>query len=282
MVSALGIFAVGLGSALSASAYSYQASLPQAHSLKQFKQEFDDAYSVLKHYGGNGPWSEGVGYGIEREPPTGCAVDQVIMIHRHGERYPDSDARADMLVSLNKVYGANLTSYKGDLAFLGEWSSYLDDECLSGQESFSGPYAGLLSGYSQGTEYRARYGHLWNGTAVVPIFSSGYERIIETARKFGEGFFGYNYSTNAALNVVSESETQGANSLTPTCDVDNSTSICDSLTNLLPQFYVAAARLNSQNPGLKLNATDIYNLMRMLTLFHFLSFTCPILLRELY
>ena len=97
----------------------------------------------------------------------------------------------------------------------------------------------------------------------MPIFTSGYERVIESARSFGEGFFAYNYSTNAAINIISESETQGANSLTPTCDKDEDQKMCDELTNLMPQFYVAAARLNSQNPGLDINATDVYNLMRM-------------------
>lgn len=86
--------------------------------------------------------------------------------------------------------------------------------------------------------------------------------MIESARSFGEGFFAY-YSTNAAINIILESEAQGADSLTPTCDKDDDTKTCDDLTNLLPQFYVAAARLNSHNPGLSINASDVYILMRM-------------------
>ena len=67
-----------LASALSASAYTYTASDPRAHRVeKQFSQEFNDGYNVLKHYGGNGPYSTRPTYGIERDTPSGCEVDQV-------------------------------------------------------------------------------------------------------------------------------------------------------------------------------------------------------------
>lgn len=140
-----------LAIALPISAYTYHAANPRSYSPKQFSQEFRDKFSVLRHYGGNGPWSEGVSYGIERDTPSGCAVDQVIMIHRHGERYPDPGPRSDMLALLDKILAANITEFKGDLTFLNSWTSYLSDYCLSGRESFSGAYAGLLSTHSHRT-----------------------------------------------------------------------------------------------------------------------------------
>lgn len=228
-----------------------------------YVQEFYDGYSVLKHYGGNGPYSTRESYGIGREPPASCEVDQVIMLKRHGERYPDPSTGADFVKSLNKVYASTNKSFTGDLAFLNTWEYYVPpvyNYSLYAQESFSGPYAGLLSNYILGTEYRARYGHLWDKESVIPIFASGYERIIESARKFGEGFFGYNYSTNAALNIIPEDEGQGADSLTPTCVHDNDTAVCDALTGLLPELYVAAARFQAQ--GVNINASDVYYLMR--------------------
>ncbi|RAK89675.1 3-phytase B [Aspergillus costaricaensis CBS 115574] len=249
--------------ATGASAFSYGAAIPQSTQEKQFSQEFRDGYSILKHYGGNGPYSERVSYGIARDPPTGCEVDQVIMVKRHGERYPSPSAGKSIEEALAKVYSINTTEYKGDLAFLNDWTYYVPNECYYNAETTSGPYAGLLDAYNHGNDYKARYGHLWNGETVVPFFSSGYGRVIETARKFGEGFFGYNYSTNAALNIISESEVMGADSLTPTCDTDNDQTTCDNLTYQLPQFKVAAARLNSQNPGMNLTASDVYNLMVM-------------------
>ena len=251
-----------------ASAYS-GSNPPRAHQYfeKQFSQSFTDGYNTLKHIGGNGPYTDRTSYGISRDSPVGCMVDQVIMIHRHGERYILASTAAQVAASLAKIYGAKVSSYQGDLAFLNNGENSAKDESYYGLETFSGPYAGLLDGYNRGTQYRARYGHLWDGQSVVPIFTSNYERVIETARKFGEGFFQYNYSTNAAINIISESEERGADSLTPTCIHDNGTAKCYAILEdnllLMPQFSVAAARLNEQNPRINVNATDIYNLMSM-------------------
>lgn len=227
---------------------------------KQFSQQFRDNYSILKHYGGNGPYSERRSNGISRDPPASCAVDQVIMIKRHGERYPTPSLGAGIETTLSKLHDSNIT-YQGDLAFFNDWSYYVPNKCWYNAETSTGPYAGLLDGYNHGTEYRERYGHLWDGESVIPLWSSGYGRVIETARKFGEGFFGYNYSTNAALNVISEDERMGANSLTPICYKERDSGTCDALTNVMPLFKVAAERLNAQNPGLKVNETDVYYLM---------------------
>jgi acid phosphatase len=258
----VGFYASLLLCAAGANAFSHSAANPRSYLEKQFSQQFNEGFSILKHYGGNGPYSERTSYGIERDPPTGCAVDQVISILRHGERYPDPGTGAVFEQSLAKVYSSNITDWKEDLAFLNHWTYWVPNRCYYGAETWTGPYAGLLTAFRHGGEYRDRYGHLWDGTSVVPIFTSGYERVIETARKFGEGFFGYNYSTSAAINIISESAERGADSLTPTCDQDNDQGTCNKLTNLMPQFYVAAARINAQNPGLNINATDVYNLMR--------------------
>lgn len=232
-------------------------------SEKQFSQEFLDNYSILKHYGGNGPYSSRRSYGISREPPDSCSVDQVILIMRHGERYPSPDLGASIEAALAKIKSSNVSTYQGDLAFLNSWTYYVPNHCAYNAETSTGPYAGLLEAFKRGGDYRARYGHLRDGKSIVPIFAAGYQRIIATARKFGEGFFAANYSTNAAINIIPEAKEMGANSLTPTCDHDNDTSTCNSLTTVWPQFKVAAARLSSQNPGLDLNATDIYYLMCM-------------------
>ncbi|ANB12835.1 acid phosphatase PHO11 [Sugiyamaella lignohabitans] len=224
---------------------------------KQFSQQFYDNYNLLKHIGGNGPYSDSEGYGINRDAPASCEVSQVIMLHRHGERYPDPSVAQGMVGSFKKLKASNKTLV-GSLAFANSWETFLDNPDIWAEETVSGPYSGLLNGFHRGVVYRSRYGHLWNGENV-PIFSSGYERIVETARRFGEGFFGYNYSTNAYVNIIPEVADQGANSLTPTCFTGN-----DSPTpnlNNLTQFAVAAERLNRENVGLNLTVSDIYNLM---------------------
>ncbi|KAF9883673.1 acid phosphatase pho5 [Aspergillus nanangensis] len=251
----------GLAAASVASAGN--APLHQGFQQKQFEQTFYDGYNLLKYTGGLGPYSDRQSYGIDRNPPAGCEVDQVFMLMRHGERYPDWFSAEPFVKVLDKMSHSKVKTWAGDLAFFKDWTYYVPDSNLYSQESTTGPYAGLLNGYHRGSEYRSRYGNLWDGKSIVPIFASGYERVIETARKFGEGFFGYNYSTNAAINIIPEDASWGANSLTPSCAADTGLLACYFQPRTSPQFEVAAHRFNSQNPGLKLNSTDIFALMEM-------------------
>ncbi|KAJ5892994.1 hypothetical protein N7504_009685 [Penicillium tannophilum] len=233
---------------------------------KQFSQTFHDGYNILKYMSSLAPYSDRKAYGVDRNTPDGCEIDQAFMIMRHGERYPDYSGFGDLYVETLNQMRANVTNFKGDLAFMNEWTYYVSDSNLYSQESTSGPYAGLLDAFSRGSEYRARYGHLWDGQSVVPIFTSGYERVIETARYFGQGFFGYNYSTSAAINIIPEAATQGANSLTPTCAagvLEEYSCYEDRFYSTFPPLEVAAARLNKQNPGLELTAKDVNYLMQM-------------------
>ncbi|CAK7200124.1 acid phosphatase pho5 [Sporothrix eucalyptigena] len=233
---------------------------------KQFSQAFLDGYNLLKFTSSLGPYSDRVAYGVDRNTPAGCEVDQVFLLMRHGERYPDySGFGSNYEAVLAKMAAVNVSSWKSDLTFLNDWTYYVDDAAMYSQESYSGAYAGLADAYARGSDYRLRYGHLWDKESIVPIFSSGYERVIETARYFGQGFFGYNYSTNAAVNIISESSTQGANSLTPSCPADPTYTSCliSSFSKTMPELGVAAARFNEQNPGLNLTALDVSHLMQM-------------------
>ncbi|KAK9369842.1 histidine phosphatase superfamily [Lipomyces kononenkoae] len=171
-----------------------------------FDQKMLDGYNILKLTGGQGPYINRDSYGISVDTPEGCEVDQMIMMMRHGERYPAMVQTTVYMESLDKLfqYMNEYGKLSGPLEFFNTWQNFLANEGLSGQETFSGPYSGLLTAFTRGNEYRERYGHLWDSKSVVPIFAAGDERVIVTARQFGQGFFGYNYSTNAALNIIPE------------------------------------------------------------------------------
>lgn len=230
---------------------------------KQFEQEALDKFNFLKYTGGFGPYVDGAGYGISRDTPDSCTVDQVFLASRHGERYPDKWDGTEHLEALEKLdkYISKNKTLTGSLSFYNTWDNFLKEKNWWSQESFSGPYAGLADAYAKGMDFRSRYGHLWDGEGV-PIFSSGYERVIDTARAFGQGFFSFNYSDSAYLNIISENKSMGANSLTATCGGKLAKeSLCDNVTGILPEMYIAAERLNKENPGLNLTASDIYNIM---------------------
>ncbi|PYH47385.1 histidine phosphatase family protein [Aspergillus saccharolyticus JOP 1030-1] len=238
-------------------------------------QQVFDGDNFLKYDGIRGPYVDRKSYGISRDPPPQCTVDQVVMVKRHGERYPASGEGPSIEVALKKVNSTvqSLESGKGDLDFLrGNWTYYVPSDCYEA-ETFTGPYAGLAEAYSHGQQYRARYAHLWTNNSssssaplVLPLFAAEYQRIIDTARRFGEGFVGEeNYSTQAAMNLVSESSSRGADSLTPSCHQDDSTARdkCNAYPYRLPQFDAAAERLNAQYKGLNLSWSDVVTLMTM-------------------
>ena len=228
-----------------------------------YDQSFLEGYSILKNIGNLGPYVNHRSYGVGRDPPDACEVDQVVMIRRHGERYPESVDAKPITAVLKKLYGFNISQWQNDLQFLNSWKWQVTDNIFA-LETASGPYNGLLTTYKHGAEYRVRYNHLFDTMSdkKVPMWSAEYERVVQTARKFGEGFFGWNYTTSVAMNFIPETNEQGANSLTPKCPADPEYGEkCTSLTANRPEFGVAAQRLNKQNPGLKLNATDVYQLM---------------------
>lgn len=240
--------------------------------VKPYKQTSNDADNLLKHTGWQGPYSDRRGYGINRDPPATCRVDQVVQITRHGERWPDHYDWVEQSGSLDKIL-KHQGSLNGSLHFANWYEPFANDEFgwLS-EESLWGPYSGLLNAYNQGVEARRRYYNLYDGSSILPIFASGYERIVDTARLFGQGFLNWNYTELGALNIIPEILSQGANTLVPVC---NNTALeqttCSYPTNsteqnspwLYSQYNAAVERLNTENPGLNLNQSDIPHLLGM-------------------
>ena len=229
-------------------------------------QQVLDGENFLKYDGVRGPYVDRISYGISRDPPAQCSVDQLIMIKRHGERYPTTGEGTSIEQTLKKINDSLAGNYSsGDLAFLGNWTYFVPSDCYEAETS-TGPYAGLTDAYNHGKAYRQRYGDLYNESSILPLFTADFQRVISTAQKFGQGFLGNEtYATKAALNIISESSDQGADSLTPTCHKqdDDAQSICGDMPYYLPQFDVAADRLNAQYQGLNLNWTDVYSLIRI-------------------
>lgn len=240
----------------------YQGSTQQPF----ISQKSLDGFNILKYLGGYGPYVDRESLGISRDPPQGCEIDQVVMAHRHGARFPDSSSGEDFENTIQKLEKADIPQNHGSLSFFKDWDYFVEDRGFYGLETFTGPYAGLLDAYQRGTEYRERYGHLWDKQSKVAMFSSGTERIVQTARKFGEGFFGFNYTDVVEMNVILETEEMGANSLTPHCGVpDNAANNATKkdFGKINPHFYVAAERLNNEYTGLNLTDADIYNLQQI-------------------
>lgn len=91
------------------------------------------------------------------------------------------------------------------------------------QLTSTGPFSGTLGSFTTGVRLRTRYKHLLAQSSVhhpnrpIKFWSSDSQRVIETARHFALGFFGIDYESKkeAALEVISEHPSVGAETLTP-------------------------------------------------------------------
>ena len=241
--------------------------------LPTYDQRFEDRYSPLKYLGPYGPFSSRSGNGISTDVPAGCEVDQVVLLQRHGERYPSASSYEEQRAAVDKIY-ASLPEgevFHDDLAFLNRWQFFLDDENYTGLMVETGPYSGMADLYGKGAAFRSRYGHLWDGQSTVPLFASDSERVIQSSHAFGRGFFGYNYTDVAKINVISESKKVGANAISPgychnvdstECELPNPEKSSGLDSVIYPEFDKAAVRLNEQH-NLSLTGSDIFALLEV-------------------
>lgn len=226
-----------------------------------YPQTFVDEFNPLKYTGNLGPYTQRSGDGISPDVPAGCEVEQVVLFARHGERYPtppEVTAQQKLLSKLDEW--APESGFVGSLAFLNKYEYFLPSEAYANLEIPTGPYSGLAGSYSFGAEFAGKYGDLWDEDSL-PIFSDNYERDLETARAFGQGFLGFNYSTSAAINTYPSFETCQTKEWT-TCDIKSNSTGFPANTLRYPAFEIAALRLNEEN-DLKLTVDDIYNLFSL-------------------
>lgn len=229
--------------------------------MAPYNQDFLDNYNVLKYLGNGGPYNTRRGLGIDLDAPEGCSVDQVALIMRHGERYPDPGPAKKFNQVWDK-FAEKKGSFINDLEFVNYWEPFVSPDSASiSQESTVGAYSGLQTGYTAGTIYRQRYGHLVDLDSITPVFPSGSERIVDTARRFVEGFFGYNVSS-AAINIIPEVAGQGANTLVPVCNnasIEKPNKDACSWKGDYPPFHALAKKWNKAY-GLNLTWSDISTL----------------------
>ncbi|MCJ1467640.1 hypothetical protein MMC07_006265 [Pseudocyphellaria aurata] len=139
------------------------------------------------------------GFGVDEYPlPPGSKISQVHVIHRHGSRYPTSDAPVQKFgVALTQAIkdGAKFT---GELSFLNDWSYELGAEILvpvGRQELFE---SGVLHYY--------QYGHLYNTSTKIIARTTTQDRMLKSAEYFMAGFFGLEWTNNATLEVIIEGD----------------------------------------------------------------------------
>ncbi|KAI0752965.1 phytase [Daedaleopsis nitida] len=153
----------------------------------------NNSFDIFTHWGNLSPWftvKPGT-FGVESgpEPPQGCRVTGLHLLHRHGARYPTGSSTS---------YGgpANLSALlreaprkwhaHGQLSFLNDWTYKLGEEILT-------PF-GRQQLFDLGVSMRMKYGFLLqNFTAAntLPVFrTESQDRMLSSALNFALGFFG--------------------------------------------------------------------------------------------
>ncbi|CCH44613.1 Repressible acid phosphatase [Wickerhamomyces ciferrii] len=231
---------------------------------KPYSQDSLEQFQLLRYTGTTGPYIAHRGFGIDSSTPEQCEVTQAHLFMRHGERYPTKGTGKAQKSILTKLKNAGVEDFKGPLAFIKDYEFFVEDDSYLEFESYKGYYSGLADLNSFGAEFRAKYDHLFDGETVHPVFVSGQERVVESARAFAQGFFAHNYTNLASIQIIPENETQGANTLTThdAC-VNYNGSFNDALTSQFSSEYLerAAIRLNNASRGFNISGDDVYNLL---------------------
>ncbi|KAJ7642412.1 acid phosphatase [Mycena polygramma] len=217
-------------------------------------------FDVIHSWGNLSPF-QSTNLGLSKSSsrlPTGCSVQQVHLLHRHGARYPTSgSAPADFAAALHAVASTGKLSASGPLSFLNTWQYKLGAEILT-------PF-GRAQLFELGVGFRVKYGDLLKGFADLPVWrTTSEERMVDSALHFAAGFFGVQEYLNDYHQLI-EIEAPGFNStLAPFNQCPNAnnaiSTTATNFTNQWASIYLADAqkRLAPHLKGLTLNATWLF------------------------
>jgi hypothetical protein len=229
-------------------------------------------FDISTTWGNLAPWYSvsSADYGLpEANPlvPAGCTITQMLLLYRHGARYPTSGAAPSTFAQklVNTTRNGNLT-FSGELAFLSTWNYKLGAELLT-------PF-GRSQNFMLGVSYRELYGHLLNNftqAGQIPVFrTQSQDRMVKTANNFAAGFFGVpEYLDQVSIEILVETpglNNSGApyetcvNSNVPSRGSIGSTVAARFANNA---FNQTIARLQSQASGITITPTDAIAMLQL-------------------
>ncbi|EMC99847.1 hypothetical protein BAUCODRAFT_30261 [Baudoinia panamericana UAMH 10762] len=249
-------------------AKSFPLVAPQPHGVSTFGDNFD----ITRYWGNLSPWYSvsSADYGLPNASPlipSGCTITQLLLLYRHGARYPTSGAAPSTFAT--KVANAARVGFNvtGELSFLANWTYKLGAELLT-------PF-GRAQNFNLGVEYRQLYGELLNNfttQGAIPVFrTQSQDRMVKTAENFAAGFFGVpEYLSQVNIEILVE--TPGVNNSGAPYEVCNNSnvasrgSIGSTVAALFANnaFNATLARLNSEVTGnLTFTPTDAIAMLQL-------------------
>ena len=229
------------------------------HLMGQLSSYFPNPRSVLLPFDQHGiPLTASSGFGVDEFPlPIGTNISQLHMLHRHGSRYPTTNASVEKFgKALTRFVEGGKANFTGALSFVNSWSYGLGAEILvpvGRQELFD---SGVLHYYD--------YAHLYNTSTKIIARTTTQDRMLKSAEYFMAGFFGLEWTRNATLEPIIEGNNFN-NSLAGYDNCNNSNlAVNEGGTNASVQWqnvYLqnATERLHLLSGDFRWNVSDTYN-----------------------
>ncbi|KAI0768162.1 phosphoglycerate mutase-like protein [Trametes elegans] len=158
------------------------------------------AFDVATRLGNLSPYRKGpVPHGVKETLPGDCKVEQVMLMHRHGSRYPLASELVFITNLVSKLANASEAIHS---ARLPEGLAFLKDGYVStlGHDDLTPP--GRLQLFQHGVDFRLKYPQLQANAILAGL----QDRVVESAQWFAQGYFGRDWPTlNAtAFSTIAE------------------------------------------------------------------------------
>ncbi|WFD19069.1 hypothetical protein MCAP1_001287 [Malassezia caprae] len=194
--------------------------------------------------------------------PKHCNIKQVHILHRHGAKYPDKGHKSgpgNFGKKIKEQRKKGELKVSGELSFLNDWDYDLGQKILT--------HYGSDEMFKSGVKHYYEYAKLLDNFKGKPVFrTSSHSRVLDSARYFALGFFGWDATSKYNLEVLTEEDYQN-NTLASknACrNADNDDFMYDTyLSSQWQPIYLEAPRKRLQKSisSINLTHTDVYNMM---------------------
>ncbi|CAF1301013.1 unnamed protein product [Adineta ricciae] len=219
-------------------------------------------FNILHHLTAISPYFESDTNELNPGLPTGCTVDKVVYLIRHGSIYANDYDYEHTIDPFLKRFQSSLSqidfSRSQEFAFLQSWNSPISDP---NEQLEKLTKSGRLEAFHLGTQLAYRYPNIIpeNFHASFKIWASSSNRTKESASSLLSGLSGEE-KTIDDVSLIKEEKNQGANTLSPTktCSKFNISSGSEQ-ANIWLEHYTSSiiTRLNNRISGFQFSATDI-------------------------
>ncbi|RPD61200.1 phosphoglycerate mutase-like protein [Lentinus tigrinus ALCF2SS1-7] len=214
------------------------------------------SFDYTTHLGNLSPYFKPpVPSGIKEALPDDCKVDQVMLMHRHGSRYPLASELVYITELVEKLSNATAAIKK---ARLPDNLAFLKDGYAStlGHDDLTAP--GRMELFQHGVDFRLKYPHL----QVDSILAGLQDRVVESAQWFALGYFGRSWAslnTTMFSTIAEDAVTQSWITPMDTCK-DWQYAYGNNATIEWGSIYLPpiAKRLNKLLPGVNLTTDNVH------------------------